>query len=116
MNKHQLVKGILLGATMAVIFAVIITIAGELYKVVGIDGKSLNPIKDLLKEWHGHHWVGKGIWAAIVFGVTILTSYTLSKKDFSEVSLNKYVSLLTYSVSLGTILLFVFFGYEYMIH
>jgi hypothetical protein len=111
MNKNQFLKNILIGASAAVIFVVIITIAGELYK---IDGKQV--IKEVLKAWHGHHWVGKGIWAAGIFLIASGISAVFNRRKIEEHLSAFSVSMLTFSLVLGTIILYGFFTFEYIIH
>jgi surface polysaccharide O-acyltransferase-like enzyme len=109
MNRNQFVKSVLIGAYVSVIFVVIITIAGELYKVTGVD------IKTFLKNLHGHHWVGKGIWAVALFLLTSGASYLVNRGK-TEDTTSRHVSVLAWTLALGTITLFAFFGYEYAIH
>jgi hypothetical protein len=117
MNKNNLIQSTLIGAAIAVVFIVVITIAGELYKVVGPDGKAMiNPIKDFLKALHGHHWVGKGVWAVGLFILSTGIMYLVGRKDGEERRLDSYVSMLSYVLIFGTVALFGFFTYEYMIH
>lgn len=115
MNTNQFLKSVLIGAYTAVVFIVVLTIAGELYKVTGVDGKTLNPIKDFLKALHGHHWVGKGIWAVGVFLITTGASYLVNKGKIEDRT-TCHVSVLSWTLALGTIAFFAFFGYEYAIH
>jgi hypothetical protein len=115
MNKNQFVKSILIGAYTAVIFLVVITIAGELYKTVNEAGTVVNPIKDFLKNLHGHHWVGKGIWAVALFFLTSGVSYLISKGRVG-IAPTGHVKALTWALALGTLVIYGFFAYEYSIH
>jgi len=114
MNKHNLIQSALVGAMVTIAFVVIITIAGELYKVTGVDGKAINPIKDFLKGLHGHHWVGKSIWAIGLFVITTVGTYLSCKNYTTEHPLNKYVWFLTVALILGTAILYAFFAYEFV--
>lgn len=105
----------MIGAYVAVIFVVIITIAGELYKVTGVDGKTVNPIKDFLKALHGHHWVGKGIWAVALFIITSGGSYLSLRGPADENRVSCHTSILAWTLALGTLILFAFFIYEYIV-
>lgn len=116
MNKNQFVKGVLIGAYVAVIFAVVITVAGELYQVAGEGGKVLKPIKDTLAGWHGHHWVGKSIWTVIVFLVTSAGAYLVNRKELDFSGVSSHARVLMYTLILGTVAIYGFFGYEYLIH
>lgn len=115
MNKNRLASSALIAASVAVLFVVAITIAGELYKVTGADGKVVNPIKDFLKALHGHHWVGKGIWAVGVFLVTTIIGFFTCEKNATIESTTRYANILAYTLMTGTIALFAFFVYEYII-
>lgn len=105
MNKKTSLVNAVLSATILVsIFVLVITITGELYK----------PLKDLLTEIHSHHWIGKGIWASILFFATTAATYPL----FNKVG-DKYTQVLpiltVYALSVSSILLILFFLYEYAI-
>ena len=115
MHKQNLVQSLCVSAAVTVVFVVLITIAGELYRVPGADGKLVNPIKDFLKALHGHHWVGKGVWAVLLFLITTGTLYFIDAKSGRTPSLKLAVSLATYATILGTVVLFGFFTYEYFI-
>lgn len=110
MNRNQLVSSVLIGAYVAVIFVVIITIAGELYKVGGA-----NVIKDYLKGLHGHHWVGKGIWAVGTFLIASAISYFVGRNK-AESTVAYHAKVLAWVLALGTLVLYGFFTYEYLIH
>lgn len=114
MNKHNLIQSALIGASVTVVFVVLITIAGELYKIEA-GGKMINPIKELLKSLHGHHWVGKSIWSILLFVSATLGTYFVSRNDTNESRLHLYVSLLTGLIAIGTAVLFGFFTYEYLV-
>jgi len=90
---------------MASVLVVFLTITGELY----------SPLKDLLKDMHYHHWVGKGIWAAVLFTAVTVILY-LTTKDDDDFTLTRLVNRLSCTLVCATILLFLFFVYEYSIH
>jgi len=113
MNKNNLLQSSLIGASLTVVFVVLITIIGDLYKIPGADGKMINPIKDFLKALHGHHWVGKGIWAVALFVISTVAMYFVNRSSQKEHKLNCYVSLLTVTLILGTAVLFGFYIFEY---
>lgn len=116
MNKNILIRSTLIATSLTTVFITALTIVGELYKVVGADGKAINPLKDLLKALHGHHWVGKGVWAVIFFALIIVVFYFLKRKFVNaELSL-RLITFTAYTVAACTIILFAFFGYEYLIH
>lgn len=116
MQKQQLVYSALIASSITILFVVLITIAGELYKVVDATGKTINPIKDFLKSLHGHHWVGKSYWAIALFVVATAVLYALYQKCSAEQSLLRGVRILTLSLILGTLALYGFFTYEYLMH
>ena len=115
MNKHYLTRSIIIGSIIAIVFIVIITIVGELYKIPGADGKMVSPIKDLLKSLHGHHWVGKGIWAVGLFSVTTIATFLVNYRNQDQRSLNPLIALLTATLLIGTITLLGFNIYEYLV-
>ncbi len=114
MHKQILTQSALIASSLTVIFITLLTIGGELYKITGVDGKTLNPIKELLKALHGHHWVGKGIWAVGFFLIAAIAMYLIHRNSEKQPALHFYVRMLTYTLMLGTILLFGFFTYEFL--
>ncbi len=106
LTQHKTVASITIGALVAMFFVVGITILGELYA----------PLKPFLKEQHYHHWIGKSVWSVVVF--VIVTATTLiyyRKKDDTEIPLSRYLSLASIFLGAGTIVLYLFFVYEYLI-
>lgn len=116
MNKNTLTRSTLVATSVTIIFTTVLTVAGELYKVTGADGKTLNPIKDLLKALHGHHWVGKGIWAVAIFIAVASILYFLGRNRRDEQPYDRLVTFLSYTLCICTIILFSFFTFEYVIH
>lgn len=117
MKKENLIRSSLIASTIATVFVVIITIAGELYKVTDAAGKSINPIKEFLKALHGHHWVGKGVWAVGIFFIAWVVFYLLDKNndESTEPRLSCYAQILMCTLIIGTIALYGFFTYEFVI-
>lgn len=115
MYSKKLVQSTLVAVVVTIVFVVAITILGELYKVPGAEGKLVNPIKDLLKTLHGHHWVGKSIWAVGVFGITNLGTYIYARWAQKEFSLTRLTRIATYTLIIGILALYGFFTYEYLI-
>lgn len=115
MNKLSLVLSTNISAVVTIVFITAITIAGELYKVVGADGKMVNPIKDYLKALHGHHWVGKGVWAVALFVILSCILYFTLRNKKDDRSIAWTLSLLTWALILGTLAIFGFFTYEFAI-
>lgn len=106
-TKFHLVKGLVAGAIAVVLFVVSITILGEL----------LPPLKNLLKDAHHHHWVGKGVWSAVVFAVVTLGSFSVLRgKSENTLVASKLILYLSHALIAGTVLLFLFFVYEFYTH
>ena len=105
MKKEHIVRSVMIGAIVASVYVVIATVAGELYK----------PYKNLLADLHYHHWVGKGIWAAAMFIVISIVSY-LSTKNSEDINSARSIKLLSHALVFGTLILTIFFIYEYVIH
>ena len=107
MNSHQskLVNGIIIGAISAVIFITLLTIIGELFP----------PLKTLLKDAHHHHWVGKGIWATILFVIVASVYYFIKKIDTSD-STTRFMRALAWTLIFSALTLFLFFVYEFFKH
>ncbi len=61
---------------IAMIFVTAITILADL----------VPSIKDWLKNTHGHHWVGKGIWTVLLFTFFTIVSYPLFKRNVCDLS------------------------------
>ena len=104
-SGSRIVHGMIIGAIVAALFIVILTIVGELYE----------PLKSLLKEQHHHHWVGKGIWASVLFIVVSIVS-VLSLKNPSLSGTARLLKTLAWVLALSLIVLLIFFAYEYSSH
>jgi len=101
-NQSKLVNGILLGAIGAVILVTLLTIIGDLYA----------PLKNLLKDAHYHHWVGKGVWAAVLF-VIIVFGYILGAKNSNKKITDKLLKILSCVAIISAVALILFFVYEF---
>jgi len=105
--KNRVLMGFVWGAIVAAIFVVLVTILGEL----------LAPLKNFLKEQHHHHWVGKGIWTVSIFIiVAVLFCPSTRRKFFANDQIAQWVTVLSWIMILGSVILFGFFLYEYLIH
>jgi hypothetical protein len=113
MKTNRLLKSSVLSGALTIVFITALTIAGELYKVEGVQGGMVNPIKDLLKALHGHHWVGKGIWAIAFFLFSWVIFYSVTKDVESDGKLSSYITLISYALITGTLLFYGFFTFEY---
>jgi len=89
----------------AMIFVTAITIVSDLYL----------PLKDWLKNTHGHHWVGKGIWTVILFLFFAVISYPLFKRNVCALS-PRLVRLAGHFAIFASIAILLFFVYEYLKH
>ena len=94
-----------LGATASSWLLAILIIAAELY----------GPFKNLLKSTFSHHWIGKGIWATILFVVVASGYYFIKKIDTSD-STTRFMRALAWTLIFGALTLFLFFTYEFFKH
>ena len=104
-NSLKFINGVIVGAISTVVFIVVLTIAGDLYA----------PLKNLLKDVHHHHWVGKGIWATILFVIVASGYYFIKKIDTSD-STTRFMRVLAWALIFGALTLFLFFTYEFFKH
>jgi 4-hydroxybenzoate polyprenyltransferase len=105
-NRNCLIVSVLYGAFSAAIFIVLLTIGGEQFPT----------LKGFLKDTHYHHWIGKGIWAGILFIVVTIALYVYKRDSDSSLDIAKATRLLSYGLIFGTVILFAFFTYEYIAH
>lgn len=68
-------------------------------------------LKDWLKAVFTHHWIGKGVLAAGLFGLIYLLALKTAR-DNSEESAAPLLRLLAWSAICGTIIIFAFFLWE----
>lgn len=111
MNKDALIQSTLISSAVTTIFVVCITIASELY-TVSVNGVVTNPINDLLKRLHGHHWLGKSYWAVGLFVISTVIFYLMERKNGPTVRLHGYISALSGLLIGATVLIYGFFIYE----
>ncbi len=95
---------------ISALFVGIITVVGELATDSGGD----KFVKSWLADTHGHHWVGKGIWTLILFGVFSFIGY-LSLKIKSKATPAMLVRWAGHVAALVSLAILVFFIYEYNI-
>lgn len=88
-------------AVAATAFVTVITIVADLQL----------PLKDWLKATFTHHWIGKGVLAAVVFVVVWLVMLA-QKRQADDQQLSRGLMALTWTVVLGTVVLFGFFVFE----
>lgn len=105
MNTQQtkIVNAGIVGAIAAVILIVLLTIAGDLYP----------PLKKLLKDLHQHHWIGKGIWATILFAV-VAFGYGVSARAPQDEKTPRLLTVLSWVTLGGALALILFFTYEFL--
>ena len=109
-NNQTLINAVLTATLITSVFVVLITIIGELYVVDGA-----KPLKDFLKGLHSHHWIGKGIWAAVLFGAVTLASYKICGKN-PERKMYLLPKMTAHVLVAGSLILIAFFMYEYNLH
>ena len=98
MNNEEKAKRHVASCMITVVVVTALTVAAEMSA----------SLKDGLKQWFFHHWVGKGIIALVVF---LLFAYVMPlrvKKPLSEVV--NWLTMLT--VACG-IVIFLFFTWEF---
>lgn len=105
-EKSALIIPILVGVITVSVFVTLVTIFGEL----------VPPIKNWLKDAHYHHWVGKGIWAGILFVVAFIISYPLTKRLPQEKWLRFFINSTVVVLVAAPLILLLFFIYEFVIH
>lgn len=93
-----------IGASLAVAAVVALTVAGE-----------LSPgLKDLLKQWFYHHWIGKGVIALTVYLVATAFDFFLTPDADSE-GLKINLIVLTCVSLVGFVGLYGFFVFEALV-
>lgn len=102
-QKIKLVHAVSVGAIVAVVFVTLLTIAGDLYA----------PLKTFLKDAHHHHWIGKGVWAGALFVLATALCYVPAAIHSSPEALARRLSALSWTLVVSSIVLFLFFIYEY---
>ena len=101
-NKNKIIHSFATAAIVAIIFIVVATILGELYK----------PFKDWLKETFYHHWMGKGIIAIVIFYLLGFTGFRSSESEDKMISM---LRMLFWIALIGALTITVFYLYEYFI-
>ena len=103
-SNLALLKSAVFSALLAVVLVTVLTVAGELYA----------PLKNHLKDTLYHHWVGKGVWASVLFlvGTFALQSHFKKTEDDGK----NLLWMLNLSLIAGSVIIFVFYVYEYVIH
>lgn len=106
-NKYSIASALLIGLVLSVVFVTFVTIYAE-YNA---------NLKNWFATTHGHHWVGKGIWAGIVFVVMTLMSHLTLRQKVGVQAVTRALTAATYMLAFGTALIFAFFIYHYtLIH
>jgi len=104
-KKVRVFNSLIIGLIAVTIFVVGVTIIGELYK----------PLKDLLADVHNHHWIGKGIWSAIVF-VVVSALYFFFANSSQKDGTAYVIKLASILITIGSLVLLGFFLYEFYAH
>lgn len=104
-KKLKLIYSFTRSAIAAVVFIAAATILAELYA----------PFKDFLKNNFYHHWVGKSVISLAIFAVGGVLCYLIPHKpEIKRLAICFYV--LSAAVILGTLAIFGFSVYEYLVH
>ncbi len=102
MNRIRLIYASSLAAIAAIIFAVVITIAGE--QSAGLTAA--------LKGLTGHHWISKSILTVLVYFGVMLITYAAAPLPARE-RLRRNIYLVVATAIAGYIVLLLFFVYHY---
>lgn len=103
MNRLKLTYSSAHSAVLAIIIAVVLTIAGE----------SSAAFKTFLKSWTGHHWTTKSVAVAIAYFGALAIIYGTTKSP-SPRALRKSLWLVTAAAILGYLVLLFFFINHYL--
>lgn len=98
MNKPKLIISSAYAALITIIFVVAITIFAELSV----------PLKDLLKNFSGHHWTSKSIFSVLLYAACTTLLYLLLPKQSAN-HLRKALGFLLVLTVFGVIILTLFF-------
>ncbi len=104
-EKPHIVNAALVSFILIAIYIPAITITAEF----------VPPLKSWLATTYGHHWVGKGIIMMIVYGVLFVALSMIFKAQKKELFGN-LVQVSSIMAVLSSLVITVFFIYEYLIH
>lgn len=99
-DRKNLARSSVVGAILAVLFLTVVTVVADLSK----------PLKDWLAAVFFHHWIGKGILAAIIFFLVTVIGAFIGR--FREERLVIALRILFWVTVFGYAALFFFFVYE----
>lgn len=94
--------GVLIGASAAIVFIAIVTVASELYA----------PLEAWLASVFFHHWIGKGVLAMIVF---VVVSALSNRRETRIADIVNFTAILFWLSLLSAFAIAGFFGYEVFI-
>lgn len=98
----KIIYSSLIASILAIIFATVVTIWGE-----------LSPdLKGFLKNFSGHHWVSKSILVMLIYFMGLAVFYFLPKNMGSEI-IRKGLIVLIITTIVGTLAIFLFFISHY---
>lgn len=100
-NRTKIASGIISGAMLSIVFIAVVTPVADL----------LPALKNALKETFGHHWVGKSILAALLFGVGSVVCPALSSTTSEETIWRKLNQLILITIA-GAAVITLFFIWE----
>ena len=101
-TKLKIIYSVAFGTIAAVIFITAVTIGADLYL----------PLKGWLKNVFSHHWVGKSVLSAVIFGAVAFLTMIFSGQA-SEEKINKALKVLIWTVILGSLAIIGFFIWEW---
>lgn len=103
-KRLRIIKSVGWGAIASVVFITAATIIAELF----------SSFKDFLKEFSGHHWTSKGIFAFLVFlAVSFLVYFCRKKTEIDKTA--KILFTLGYVSIIGFLAILSFYIYEFLI-
>ena len=104
-DKPTVIRASISALIVAMIFVTAVTVISDLYI----------PLKDWLRETHGHHWVGKSIWTVLLFILSATIMYPLLKRNQCALS-PRLVFFAGHVAVFASIIITLFFVYEHLSH
>ena len=99
MSKHSFAAAV--SGICTVVFVTLVTLLADLAPA----------LKDWLKAVFTHHWIGKGVLAAVLFGLIYFLVLKTAREDAKD-RVAPLLRLLVWSAGFGTIIIFAFFAWE----
>lgn len=102
MKHFRLIFSSAMGASVAIVFAVAVTIWGELSV----------PFKNWLTQFSGHHWVTKSIFVMVIYGIAMAYVHNVVKNP-GPTKVALALNRLTLVSLLGAAVLVLFFLWHF---